>query len=263
MKTTPRISAVLITRNEEANVSGCLESVAWCDEIVVVDSASADRTVELCRKHTDKIITMAWSGSYGVQRNAGLDAATGDWVLMIDADELVPEGLRAELSAFASSPGAHVGAYIPRRNFFFGRWLRHGGCYPDLQMRFFRRDRCRYHDGGGEGPDAPRLEGSAAVLREPMLHYTGLTISERLRKMEFESTLQARQKVGRCKRVGWSALISRPLASFARTYLGRSGYRDGTEGLLFAVLFSFQNFVTYAKIREMQIRAEEGDSRTT
>lgn len=252
MAEQPAISAVLITKNEERNVRDCLDSLRWCDEIVVVDSASTDRTVAICREYTGKVIVREWQGMCGRQRNIGLDAATGDWVLMIDADERIPHPLREELLALARDPGPWAGASIPRRNFFFGRWLRHGGCYPDPQMRFFRRARCRYNEETGKGFDTPLLQGEPKPLRNAMLHYTGLTVSDRIRKTDFDSNLQAAEKFSKAGPVGMPDLLFRPMAAFLKVYVSKQGFRDGVEGFIYAVLSAFHNFAKYAKIREMQ-----------
>jgi len=247
----PSISAVILTRNEEAQIGACLDGLRWCDESVVVDCFSTDRTVEIARERAAKVVLRAWPGMWGPQRNAGLAAASGEWVLMIDADERVPDDLRDELATLAADPGRYAGAWIPRKNFFFGRWLAHGGCYPDYQMRFFRRDRCRYNETAGHGADTPILDGETKHLERPMLHFTGQTVSDRIRKMDIDAGIHAREKLGRVRRVGARDLVLHPLATFFRVYVSRKGYRDGTEGLIFAVLSAVYNFVMYAKLREL------------
>jgi (heptosyl)LPS beta-1,4-glucosyltransferase len=253
MASAPKITAVLITKNEEKNVRDCLDSVRWCDEIVLVDSLSADRTCEIGREFTDKVIGRPWPGICGAQRNVGLDAASGDWVLMIDADERITPELREELLSFSKAPGRYAGALIPRKNYFFGRWMRHGGCYPDRQMRFFLRDRCRYNEETGKGFDTPFLDGEPKPLDAPMLHYTGQTIADRIRKTGFDADLQAREKFRRSRKaVGAADLLFRPMAAFFKTFVSQGGWKDGIEGFIFAVLSAFHNFAKYAMVRELQ-----------
>ncbi|MDQ7779931.1 MAG: glycosyltransferase family 2 protein [Planctomycetota bacterium] len=142
--TRPKISVCVITLNEERNLGACLESVRWADEIIVVDSFSTDRTVEIAWKHTDKVQQRRWSG-INEQRNFALSLATGDWVLSIDADERVSPELRAEIEKTLSSPPPGVcGFYVPRLARYLGRWIRHGGWYPDWKLRLFRRECARY-----------------------------------------------------------------------------------------------------------------------
>src|SRR3972149_6358735 len=139
------ISVVIITKNEEKQIHGCLESVTWADELVVLDSLSADRTVEICREYTDKVFQQPFV-SFPRQRNAAKDLASGDWVFFVDADERVTPELMAEVRTAASSPEARTGYWVPRHNIIWGKWVRYGGRYPDYQLRLFRRDKAHYDE---------------------------------------------------------------------------------------------------------------------
>jgi glycosyltransferase involved in cell wall biosynthesis len=136
----PTLSVAIVVLNEEERLRACLESVVWADEIVVVDAGSSDKTMAIAREFTDRAMFRAWDG-YGAQKNFALGQCRGDWLLSIDADERVPDTLREEIQATIRSERREVGYYLPRRNVFEGRWVRHGGLYPDWQLRLFRRGR--------------------------------------------------------------------------------------------------------------------------
>src|SRR5438105_1476439 len=139
------IAAVVITKNEERNITACLESLKWVDEMVVVDAESSDRTVELAKAYTSKVFVRAWPG-YGPQKNFAMAQAATDWILIVDADERVSDELREEIRAFLQKPGLAFAYRIPRRNFYYGTWIRGAGQYPDPQLRLARRGRGRYND---------------------------------------------------------------------------------------------------------------------
>jgi len=139
-----RLSVVLVTRNEEERLRACLESVAWADEIVVVDAESEDKTATIAREFTDRVLVRPWPG-YAIQKNDAIDLATGDWALSLDADEVVSAELATEIGHVLAADGPADGYAVPRRNIFWGRWVRHGGLYPDHQVRLFRRTRGRFN----------------------------------------------------------------------------------------------------------------------
>jgi len=171
------IAAVVITKDEEHNIAECLQSLRWVDELIVVDAESRDRTVELAKGYTSKVFVRAWPG-YGPQKNFGIDQAGADWILVVDADERVPDALRQEIQALVDSrPPADIGGYeIPRRNVFYGKWIQGGGLYPDYQLRLFRKTAGRYDDVRLHENLA--LSGRRERLREPFIHYSMLTVAK-------------------------------------------------------------------------------------
>ena len=162
-----RLSVCLITANEEERLRPCLESVAWADEVVVVDAESTDKTALVAREFTDHVHVRPWPG-FAAQKNFGLDQATGDWILSVDADERVTPELRARIEAVLRADGPADGYSVPRKNIFWGRWVRHGRLYPDWQLRLFRRGRGRFADR--EVHESVRVEGRVARLDAPLLH---------------------------------------------------------------------------------------------
>ena len=245
----PTLSVLIITRNEEENIHSCLESVTWADEIVVVDACSDDRTVEISRQFTDRVYSNAWPG-FPAQRNFGLERTTGKWVLILDADERVtPEARDEILPHIARVDREEVVAYrIPRRNYFFGRWLRWGGAFPDLQWRLFKRGFIRYDE---TSLDTPIIGGASAILQSPLDHFTGRTIQQRLKKLDAETAVKARETVVKRLRIGWADVTFRPAAAFVKIYLLKQGFRDGLHGLVYATLVSFYTFVRYVKAWEL------------
>lgn len=245
----PRLSALIITRNEAVNIQSCLESVGWVDEIVVVDAMSDDDTVEISRRFTDKVHLNPWRG-FPAQRNFGLERTTGQWILILDADERVTPALRDEIVACITRADQNVVvAYqIPRRNYFFGRWLRWGGAYPDLQRRLFKRGFIRYDE---TTLDTPIVGGASGILRNPIDHLTGLSIHQRLSKIDAETGVKAREIIARRGAVGWSDLTLRAPIAFLKVYLLKQGFRDGMHGFVYALLCSFHTFARYAKAWEL------------
>ncbi len=246
------ISVVIITKNEESNIADCLECVKWADEIIVIDSYSDDQTVSISLKYTSQVIQKQWPGMVGTQRNIGLDLANSDWLLFLDADERVTEELRDEILHLIKTDSSHgfAGGEIPRKNFFFGRWIR--SSYPNYTRRFLKKGAGRYNEDPGKGFDTLLLDkGNIYSFKSPLLHFTGETLHQRLHKLDFDSGLQAGEKFRAGKKTGWKGLVLNPVHAFVRLYLFKGGFRDGIPGFIYACLHSFSTFMKYAKLWEL------------
>ena len=239
MSERPRLSAILITRDEAADLPECLASLAFCDEIVVVDSGSTDATVDIARGAGARVaVTEDWPG-FGPQKQRALELASGDFVLSIDADERIPADLAAEIRA-AIGRGDLAGWRINRRSTFLGRFLLHGGWYPDRILRLARRDAARFT------PDRvhERLEvtGPVGDLVADMIHHSYRSIDEVLDKGRRYALASAAERRARGKRGGLLAAILRAKWAFLRHYLLKQGFRDGRHGFVAALAKAQETF---------------------
>lgn len=246
----PKIAAVVITKDEERNIAACLESLRWTDELVVVDAQSQDRTVEIARRYTNKVFVRPWPG-FGPQKNFGMDQTKADWMLVVDADERVTGALQQEIlqTVLAGPPADLVGFEIPRRNFFYGRWIQGGGIYPDYQLRLFRRSAGHYDDVLLH--ERLQLRGRIARLTHPMDHYSMPGIREHVQKMARYTGLGAQEKLKVRSRVTLWKLAGHHLGTIFKTYILRGGFRDGVHGIIVALFAGMHTFVKYAKAWEM------------
>ena len=255
MKKIP-ISACIITYNEERNIRDCLESVKWAEEIVVVDSYSTDDTVAIAKEYTDKVIQINWPG-HVVQKNNALDYATNEWVLSLDADERISSELKEEILVELQKKTLRWdGFFMPRLTFYLERWIRHGGWYPDLRLRLFKKSKSRW-----VGPNLHEkitLDGNAKKLRNPIYHYNYRNLSHQIATIESYSGISSSElfKEGRAFRV--SDLLLRPSFRFLRDFFLKQGFRDGLPGLIIAVNTSFYVFTKYARLWELQIKRSKG-----
>lgn len=240
----PILSVILITKNEAANIRPCLESVAFADEIVVVDSGSSDDTVAIAREMGAKVYEHDWPG-FGPQKNRALDHATGDWVFSIDADERVTPELRAELEQ-AMRKNKADGYYCPRLSQFCGTYIRHSGWYPDYVLRLFKRGRGRFSNSLVH--ESVLLKGSSARLKHPLLHYSYLTMDDVERKVEHYSTAAAQQMYWKGKRTTLAGAAASAGWAFLRTYLIRLGVLDGVAGWQIAVMNMRTTWLKYRKL---------------
>jgi glycosyltransferase involved in cell wall biosynthesis len=239
------LSAIVIALNEEKNIQRCLESLAWADEIVLVDSGSQDRTKELASKYTDKIFDFKWDG-FGKSKEYAKNKAKGVWVLSIDCDEVVSDKLRDEISTKMSSPEGPDGYFIPRKSNFLGRWIKHSGWYPDYVLRLFRRGKGsftldRVHE-------RVMVNGTVGHLENELLHYTDPNLHHYLIKLNQYTTDAALEMHQQGKEASLSDMIFRPMGIFLKTYLLRVGFLDGMEGLTLAFCSAFHVFFKYAKL---------------
>ena len=250
------LTATVITYNEEQNIRECLESLAWVKEIVVVDSGSRDRTLEICRDYTDRVFINPWDGHIE-QKNVAVSRASHDWVLSIDADERVPEELRQAIERELSAP-RHDGYWISRRNYFLGRWLRHGGWYPDRVLRLFDRRKGRF--GGVNPHDRVMIaDGSIGLIDSHLIHLTYRDFSQYIRKQDWYTQISAVERVKRGRRPGSVTgveLVLRAMIKFVQAYVLKRGCLDGMHGLIAAVGSSYWNFIKYAKVWEQGLRAD-------
>ena len=258
----PRVSCTVIAQDEETMIEGCLASVAWCDEIVVVDGGSADRTPAIARRFTDRVLTHAWPG-HRAQKQFALDAASGEWVLNLDADERVSPELASEIRRALANVSEHVGGFaVPRLVAYLGRWWYRGGWYPRPIVRLVRRSATRW--GGRDPHERAEVTGDIRSLRAPIVHYTYRDISDHLRSINRLTTVAAAGRAGR--RVGAPQLVLEPLWRFLRAYLVTRGAADGFAGLFVAGTGAFYVFLRAAKIWELQVHAaaasaKRGDGR--
>lgn len=247
------LSVAIAAMDEEANIGRTLASVRWADEIVLVDSGSNDRTCEIAREYGARVIVEPWRG-YVAQKNYALDFCTKDWVLLLDADEEISPGLADEIRAVLSDSDALNGYWLPRKNLFLGRWMRHGGFYPDPKLRLFRRGQgfvtgSDPHDRVELKPEVPpRMH----QFKNPMVHYTYPTLTYYIGHMNRYSTLGAQTAVAKGHRsFSISDIVVRPLATFLYNYVIRLGFLDGREGLLLHLYHAVYVSWKYAKAWEL------------
>ena len=246
--TRARLSVVIVTLNEEERIRECLDSVAWADVIVVVDAESTDMTVAIAREATDHVIVRPWPG-FHAQKNFGLDRTTGEWILSLDADETVSPELRSEITAILESGGSADGYAVSRHNVFWGRWVRHGGLYPDWQNRLFRRGRGRFSERAVH--ESVTVDGAVARLRGHLVHRSYRDVADFLARADRYTSLAADEWVaaGRPSRP-LVDMVVRPLGRFLQMYVARAGFLDGWRGFLLATLYAYYVLMRSAKIWE-------------
>lgn len=247
-----KISACVMTFNEERKIRRCLQSLSWCDEIVVVDSFSTDRTMAICREFTDRIYQHVWLGYVG-QRNILREYAAHPWILFLDADEEVSPGLRDEIQqVFARGSGETVAYEFPRQVYYLGRWIRHGEWYPDTKLRLFKKAYGRTE--GVEPHDKVEVRGPVRRLKNPVWHYTYDDLSDHMDTLNRFSTITAQQKFLHGGRFRALDLLLRPPLHFFKGYILRRGFLDGGHGFLIACLCAYGALMKYAKLRELHLR---------
>jgi glycosyltransferase involved in cell wall biosynthesis len=243
-----KISATIITLNEERNIARAIESLRCCDEILVLDSGSSDRTVELARNLGARVIEGTWLG-YAAQKNWAAESAGNDWVLSIDADEAISEALEAEIWNLKKNGPACDAYSMPRMARYLGRWILHSGWYPDRKIRLYDRRKATWK--GEYVHESVVTEGSVGHLQGNLLHFTCESLSEHLRTLDRYTTLAAEELVARHIRVPLWSLLLDPAWTFARAYFLKAGFLDGLEGLIIAQMAAFYTFLKYSKARNM------------
>ncbi len=252
------ISAIVITKNEERVIARCLRSLAFCDEIIVVDSGSSDRTPELAREAGATFIVEDWRGP-ATQRNRGLSRARGEWRLLLDADEWVSEELRDEILSIASSTGGKDAYRIPRMSSYCGQFMRHGGWWPDPVLRLIRGNGARFEGGIVHERAAPT--GAVGMLESPLMHESFRDLDQVLGKMNAYSTWGAQSLHEQGRRPGLTSAVAHGLWTFIRTWLLRGGFLDGRRGFMLAVSNAEGAYYKYAKAMLLAEPADALDPR--
>jgi len=249
-----KISIALITLNEEANLPRTLESVMPLvrdgkGEIIIVDSGSNDRTLEIARSHGAKIFIEEWKG-FAAQKNSAMEKASGDWILQLDADEALEEELAEEINREVDESGSLVGFWIPRKNFFLGRWIKHGGFYPDPKLRLIRRGAGKFEEYGAH--PTIKANGPTGTLKHALIHNAYPTLRGYIDHMNSYSSSGAEVAFAKGHR-GFNLLniVLRPKLSFLYNYIFRLGFLDGREGFLLHLYHAVYVSWKYAKAWEL------------
>lgn len=243
------LSAVIIAKNEEANIRRCLESVKFADEIIVVDSNSTDRTAAIATEFGAKVFTRPWQG-FGPAKQEGVNQARGLWILSIDADEIVPQELASEIKHKINSSNGCSAYYLNRKTMFLGRWILHCGWYPDHVLRLFQKSAGNFDNAIIH--EKVETKGRTGHLNANLLHYSHPDLESYLSKFNRYTTLGAEEAYRQGKRAGWWNLFIRPPVSFLKHYIVNQGFRDGLEGLILSGLSAMAVLVKYAKLYVMQ-----------
>ncbi len=245
-----KISAAIIVHNEEHNIAEVCETVAWADEIVVVDSDSTDRTVEIARQYTDRVFNREWNG-YQDKHEFADAHTTGDWIFWIDADERVTPELLASIEKLKNVPDNDRadGYKIARKTEYLGEWIKHSGWYPDFQMRLYRKA-VSYWDGVAPHQTA-RVTGRMDQLDGELLHYTKRDLGEHHRVTESYASLAAQHMASNGRTIGSLGMVVKAIAAFLRTFVIKQGFRDGVRGTIIAGMTAYGVFLKYAKLWEL------------
>jgi glycosyltransferase involved in cell wall biosynthesis len=243
-----KITATIITLNEERNIERAIESLRCCDEILIIDSGSVDRTVELAQKLGARVVEAGWRG-YAGQKNWAAEQATHDWILSLDADEALSEALEAEIWNLKKN-GPRFDAYtMPRLAQYCGRWILHSGWYPDRKIRLYNRHKAKWV--GDFVHESLEVQGRLGHLDTNLLHFTCDSLSEHVKTVDRYTTLAAQELAARKVHISWLRLIFDPPWTFFRTYFLRLGFLDGLEGIMIAYMAAFYAFLKYSKARNM------------
>ncbi|MDO8446302.1 MAG: glycosyltransferase family 2 protein [Deltaproteobacteria bacterium] len=242
-----KLSVTIITLNEEKNIRYALESVKWVDEIIVVDSGSSDKTVDICKEYTDKVFYNSWPGHIA-QKNFAIAKSTHQWILSIDADERVTPELAGEIKEVLKDPKADAYA-VPRHVFYLGRWIDHSGWYPDYKVRLFKKDKGRW--GGINPHDEVIVNDSTEYLDGDLIHCSYKDISHHVNTINNFTSIGAEEYLKLGKRASLWDMVSRPIGTFLKKYLLKQGFRDGLPGFIIAVSSAYYVFLKYAKLWEL------------
>jgi glycosyltransferase involved in cell wall biosynthesis len=245
------LSAVLITRNAAAVIEPCLESLAFADEIVIIDSASTDATPEIARRHGARVVQKEWLG-FGMQKQFAVEQAKNDWVLCVDADERISRDLKASIQAAVAAPVSPV-YRMARRNRFLGRWLSHGEGYPDWSPRLFNRMNARWSDDLVH--EKVLFAVTPGTLKGDLMHDSNDDLATYLERQNRYTTLAARQAFELGRSASLPHLLFSPVVRFFKFYVFRLGFLDGLAGLLHISIGCMNSYIKYAKLIELR-RAE-------
>ncbi len=243
-----KITATIITLNEERNIARAIESLRCCDQIVVLDSGSVDRTAELAANLGARVVEHTWHG-YANQKNCAAEQAEHDWILSLDADEALSEALEGEIWNLKKHGPAYDAYTMPRMAQYMGRWILHGGWYPDRKVRLYNRTKAQWV--GEFVHESVKVDGRVGHLESNLLHFTCESLSEHLRTLDRYTTLAAEELVSRKTKIGLYNLIVDPAWTFVRSYFLQRGFLDGLEGLTIAHMAAIYTFLKYAKARNM------------
>jgi glycosyltransferase involved in cell wall biosynthesis len=241
-----KISATIVTLNEERNIARAIESLKCADEVLVVDSGSRDHTREIAERMGARVVEEPWRG-YSGQKNYAAGRAAYDWILSIDADESLTPELAAEILAVKSDGPRFDGYSFPRLAFYLGRWIRHSGWYPDRKLRLYDRRKAEF--AGDFVHESVRVNGPTGELRGDLLHFTCNSLSEHLRTLDRYTTLAANEVAARGKPIPLPKLALDPAWTFIRSYIVQRGFLDGPQGLAIGWMASLYTFLKYAKAR--------------
>lgn len=253
-----KLSVVLVTKNEERNLARALESVKWADEVIVLDSHSIDQTTEIARKYGARVRDIEWPG-FGLAKQQAVECAAGEWILSLDADEVVTPELAHDIQSIVQGNGSISGYYLPRRTNFLGRWIYHCGWYPDYVLRLFRKSHGRFDRAVVH--EKVLIEGATAHLSSDLLHYSYPSLELYFEKFNRYTSLGAEDAFREGRRAGWVDVVIRPWITFAKHYVSKQGFRDGLEGFILSALSATAVLVKYAKLRQLQ-RGQKEATRT-
>ncbi len=240
------ISVVVLTKNEENNIADCLTGLSWCDEIIIIDDNSEDKTQEIARRMGAKVFARSLNNDFAGQRNYGLEKATGDWVLFVDADERVSPVLWYEIMSRTNDPASQVvGFYLRRTDVLWGKELKNGEIGNIKLLRMAKKDAGSWHRKVHE---VWKVSGSTLLLDKPLLHYPHSTITAFLKEINFYTDLRAEELYKKRVKASWWSIILHPKAKFVLNYFLRRGYLDGLPGLVFALMMSLHSFLVRGKL---------------
>jgi glycosyltransferase involved in cell wall biosynthesis len=243
-----KITATIITLNEERNIARAIESLRCCDEILILDSGSTDRTLQLAENLGARVFEAGWRG-YSGQKNWAAEQASHDWILSLDADEALSEALEAEIWNLKKSGPRYDGYTMPRLARYLGRWILHSGWYPDRKIRLYDRHKGRWV--GDFVHESVQVEGRVGQLESNILHFTCESLSEHVKTMERYTTLAAQEIAARKIDVPIWRVLADPPWTFLKSFVLQRGFLDGREGLTIAYMAAFYTFLKYAKARNM------------
>jgi glycosyltransferase involved in cell wall biosynthesis len=243
------LAAVVITLNEERNIERCLKSLEFCDEIIVVDAGSRDRTREIASRYTDHVVLREWTG-YADQKNYANGLTDCEWVLSLDADEEVSPELRAEIQSVLGTPPPYSAYSMPRRTIHLGRWIRHGGWYPNRLVRLFCKTEGEWD--GSEVHESWVTEGPIGALTSDLVHYSFANLADQVARNNHYSTLGAERLRREGRRFSFFKLCCKTMLKFLETYLIKRGFLDGYPGFIISVSAAYSVFLKWAKLWELE-----------
>ncbi len=240
------ISAVILTHNEEKNISKCVLALKWCDEVLVIDDQSTDNTVAIAKKSGAKIYVRALSNNFSAQRNFGLQKAKGDWVLFVDADELVTSALWFEIMQHTNNPSENYkGFLLKRQDIIWNSLLKHG---ETGNIKFLRLAKKNAGEWVGAVHETWDVKGDTLVLNNPLMHRPHITIKKFIREINFYTNIRAKELFDKRTKTYWPFIVLYPIGKFIQNYIVKQGFRDGTAGLVLAMMMSFHSFLVRSKL---------------